>query len=170
MDFTSRLFLETKQFHKLVDDHSFTNNIKNSKNIGDIYINFNKMCIESIQQIEVASDFTEIYKKLYRETFTFDDIYISNELNLLIERCKKYPLEHSYLFYLGLLSGGNILKKYISEKHHLFLTFENPNILRKEFKDYLNNKIKTKEQQENFIKIVSETYLLIKKCFDKFPY
>lgn len=110
--FTSRLFLETKEFHKLIDNHSFTNNIKNSKNTGNIYINFNKICIEAIQKNDdiFNQDFKQIYKKLYRQTSTenFDDIYISYELNLLIERCKKYPLEHSYLFYLGLISGGNI--------------------------------------------------------------
>lgn len=169
--FTSKLFSETKEFHQLIDNHLFTNNIKSNKISGDLYITFNKICIKSIQnEKEIQQIFlnTQLYEKLYRKNINYDDIYISSELNLLIERCKKYPLEHSYLFYLGLVSGGNILKKFLCEKHCLFLTFENPNELRKEFKDFLNNKIKTKEEQSNFIKIVSDTYLLIEKCFDNF--
>lgn len=69
------------------------------------------------------------------------------------------------MFLLGLISGGNILKKYIDVKYHDFLTFENPKELCIEFKKYLNENV---IDEEKFINIVKNSYKLIKLCFDEF--
>ena len=184
MEFTKRLYNETKHNHILVDKHSFVEKIKIDKLAGDLYINFNKCCINHIQQnmierpdIPELTILTNIHLEspdiLYDEFICFDNnenykLNISKPLSLLLEKCKKYPLEHYYMFILGLLAGGNMLKKYIDDKHDSFLTFKDPKESIIIVKNYLNNKIKTNVQQEAFINIVNDSYILIKECFDHF--
>jgi len=162
--FCKKLYFNTKEEHSQIDKHPFTELIKTNKEAGNLYINFNKICIYQIQK---CNQHSTLQTKLYK-TFNLPELYISDNLSKLIVLCNKYPLEHQYMFILGLISGGNILKKYIDEKHHEFLTFENPHELTKEFKLYLDNLIITDTQQETFINIVKESYKLIKLIFDKF--
>jgi heme oxygenase len=71
-----------------------------------------------------------------------------------------------YAFYLGLLFGGNILKKMIPNKdEHDFFSFENPKQLITEFKNYLDNNV---SNHDEFISNVNEVYKLIKEIFDEF--
>lgn len=162
MSFAERVYKETSLLHKEIDRHSFVSLIKVNKKAGNKYINFNKICIYIIQQY-ISMD-NVLFKKLYREV-DIPDIFISITLTKLLNRCKKYPLEHAYQFYLGLISGGNILKKYISDEHDQFLSYEAPKKLSSEFKEYLNSNVKN---QDEFIEIVKESYKLIKVLFDEF--
>ena len=163
MNFCKKVYLDTKNLHQVIDSHPFVELVKTNTKAGDIYIEFNKMCINVIQ----TKDFLPIslQQKLNRncESKKFFSDY---ELQL-INRCKEFPLEHSYLMYLGLLAGGNLLKKYISKDHHPFLTFENPKELSLEFKSYLNENVPSKVQDE-FIENVKESYRLIKNIFDEY--
>ena len=163
MNFTDILFLETKEYHKQVDKHHFTYLIKNNKNAGDLYINFNKLCIYNIFKTLKIKD-NILYNKLEKQfNFNLPTIKISDNFNTLLLKCQEFPLEHSYMFILGLISGGNILKKYILTEHHTFLTFEKN--LSKDFKYYLNNSI---IDQKTFIQNVKNSYILIKSIFDEF--
>ena len=72
-----------------------------------------------------------------------------------------------YMFILGLLMGGNLLKSYISNKHHDFLTFSDSSLLSKQLKDFLNTYI-TKNEEDKFINIVKESYLIIFDLFDDY--
>lgn len=167
MTFTDNLRFYTKETHSIVDKHQFVSLIKINKNSGKIYVNFNKLCINVLQnKMYQKQDFKEIYKKLYRHIEPLD-LFISDNLLKLLNRCEKYPLEHCYMFYLGIIKGGNLLTKYLPE-YKLFFKYENSNELVKEFKDYLDNNIDTKEKQEKFIKIVNESYSIIKLVFDNF--
>ena len=85
-------------------------------------------------------------------------------MGLLLNRCKKCPLEHAYMFILGLLFGGKILSKYLPD-HIEFLKYDNSKELINEFKDYLDNNVL---EQDNFIKIVNESYKIISEIFDEF--
>lgn len=173
MTFTDQLYKQTKDSHQIVDKHPFVNLIKTNKCVSNLYINFNKICISIIQETLDESkqydSFCLIYKKLYREKlYNTDDIHISKNLSKLLLRCEEYPLEHAYMFYLGLLYGGNMLSKSLKNNGlniDNFLTFKNPTELIKEFKEYLNANV---NDQTNFIKIVNESYNIISLVFDDY--
>jgi len=173
--FTERLFISTKENHMLVDKHPFTALIKNSKDAGNVYINFNKICIFVLQNtfdelIDDEDPFYEIYKKLYRPDVDQVEFFISSNLSFLLERCEEFPIEHAYLFYLGLLMGGNILSKSLPQ-HQAFLSFgsilESKKLIQ-DFKQYLNDTIKTKAEQDTFISRVNVSYRIIKLVFDDY--
>jgi hypothetical protein len=166
MLFTERLYKETKDDHKNVDNHPFTKLIKLNKDAGDMYINFNKMCINAIQA-QVNCLPISLQKKLDRNCESKWQRTCSDYELQLIKRCQEFPLEHSYLLNLGLILGGNLLKKYISKDHHSFLTFENSKELSLEFKTYLNNNVYI-DYQDEFIENVKESYRLIKNIFDEY--
>lgn len=165
MFFTERLYIETKQSHKAVDKHPFVSLIRKNKSAGDIYINFNKLCINEIQNVLNLQD-KNLQKKLHRD-FILPDVYITPIYYELLKHCNKYPVESAYQFYLGLLFGGNMLKKMLPE-HNDFLTYENSNNLITEFKLYLCKNISNIDDQNEFINNVNKCYDIIKGLFDEF--
>lgn len=170
MSFTDILRTITQESHKVVDNHKFVELIRTNKYSGKIYVNFNKICINVIQDTlkNENNDLIrhEFYKKMYREIAPLD-FFISNNLLELLDRCEKYPLEHSYMFYLGIMFGGNLLTKFVPESKEFF-KFENSSKLVKEFKDYINKTVDTTIKQESFIKIVNESYTIISLIFNEF--
>lgn len=165
MNFTERLYIETKDSHKVVDKHPFVSMIRKDKITGDMYINFNKLCINEIQKVLDLQD-KVLQKKMYRD-FILPDVYITPTYYSLLKHCNKYPLESAYQFYLGLLFGGNMLKRMLPE-HNDFLTYENSKQLITHFKLYLCKNISTVQEQEQFINNVNKCYSIIKDLFDEF--
>lgn len=170
MSFTDVLRTITHESHKVVDNHKFVELIRTNECSGKKYVNFNKICINVIQDTLknenndlIKHDF---YKKMYRKIAPLD-FFISNKLLELLDRCERYPLEHSYMFYLGIMFGGNLLTKFVPESKDFF-KFDNSSKLVKEFKEYINKTVDTKEKQELFIKIVNESYTIISLIFDEF--
>jgi hypothetical protein len=163
MSFTDRLYTETKDSHTEVDKHHFVSLMRKDKIAGEIYINFNKICIYELQK-HLKLKNVNLQSRLHRD-IEQPDIYIYESLNELLILCKQYPLELEYMFKVGLIKGGNMLKKYIPKHAHDFLTFNNPNDLFNDFKKYLNENV---TDQKLFIKIVNDAYKLIKKLFDEF--
>lgn len=161
-NFTDRLYIETKDSHTQVDKHPFVSLIRKDKIAGDLYINFNKVCIYELQNVLKLND-NDLYKRLYRD-IDLPEIYISKTLSDLLSHCKTYPLESAYQFYLGLLFGGNMLKRMLPE-HTSFLTYENNQEVIKEFKNYLNTNVKN---EDLFIQRVNQAYKLIKVLFDEY--
>jgi len=160
LKFTDKLYKETKEMHSVVDRHPFVS-LKNNKLAGERYINFNKICIFELQQTLKLKD-VNLQIKLYRD-IEQPDIFISDTLCKLLRHCKEFPLESAYQFYLGLLFGGNILKKMLPD-HCEFLTYNNKSELILELKDYLNKNV---YDQEKFINNVNTAYKLIKELFDE---
>jgi len=160
--FTDKLYLETKDSHRVVDKHPFVSLIRNNKLAGEMYINFNKICIHEIQNVLTLKD-EQLYNKLYRD-FDVPEIFITQNLSTLLQHCRTYPLESAYQFYLGLLFGGNMLKRMIPE-HTDFLTYDNNKELSNEFKMYLCNNV---TDEDEFIQHVNEAYTIIKSVFDDF--
>lgn len=164
MKFTERLYLETKDYHKVVDMHPFVSCIRKNDMAGEMYMNLNKICIYELQQYLQLND-TDLKNRLYRDVFQ-PEIFITNSLYELILLCRKYPLELGYAFYLGLLFGGNMLKKMINNKDdHDIFEFDNPTQLIKEFKNYLDENV---TNEDEFINTVNNVYKLIKEIFDEF--
>jgi hypothetical protein len=169
--FRERLYNSTKSSHKVVDTHKFVNLIRTNKDAGEMYINMNKMCIKYIQseiQRRLEDDrsewepFRSLFSKLYKDINV--SYYISSNMNKLLNRCKEHPLEHGYMFILGLLFGGKLLSKYLPD-HIDFLTYNNSKELINEFKDYLDNNV---VDEDKFINIVNDSYKLISEIFDEF--
>jgi hypothetical protein len=172
--FRERLYNSTKESHKEVDRHKFVNLIRNKKDAGEMYINMNKICIKYIQneiQKHLENDksewepFRSLFGKLYKDiTVNCDILEVSSNMNKLLNRCKEHPLEHGYMFILGLLFGGKLLSTYLPD-HIDFLTYNNSKELINEFKDYLDNNV---IDQDKFINIVNTSYKLISEIFDDF--
>lgn len=162
MSFTEKLYLKTKAEHTIVDRHPFVSMIRKNKLAGQTYINFNKICICEIQSVLKLKD-VHLQNRLYRN-IEKPEMYVSSTLQELLNHCKTYPLESAYQFYLGLLFGGNMLKKMLSE-YDDFLTYDNPKELIIEFKQCICDDV---VDQDLFIKNVNDAYRLIKKLFDEF--
>lgn len=163
MSFTDRLYKNTKDSHLAVDRHPFVALMKKDEIAGELYINFNKICIYELQQNLKLKD-VNLQFRLHRD-IEKPGIDINESLNELLILCKKFPLELEYMFKIGLIKGGNMLKKYIPKHAHEFLTFNNPNDLVKDFKNYLNENV---SDEQLFMKNVNDAYKLIKLCFDDF--
>jgi hypothetical protein len=170
--FRERLYENTKDSHKVVDRHKFVNLIRNDKDAGEMYINMNKLCIKHIQEeiqrrLERSNSEWESFRLLFGKLYKDIEVpYCDKSVNMnkLIERCVEYPLEHGYMFILGLLFGGKLLSKYLPE-HMEFLQYDNSRELINDFKDYLDNNVINEDQ---FINIVNESYKLISELFDEF--
>ena len=74
MSFTDLLYLETKDSHKQVDKHPFVSMIRKDKLAGEIYINFNKICIYKIQEVLKLNDIN--LENILHLKNTDDDIYV----------------------------------------------------------------------------------------------
>lgn len=161
--FTERLYMETKDAHTAVDRHPFVSMIRKNKLAGEMYINFNKICIHELQQVLKLKD-EELQSRLHRD-IDIPDFFITSTLSRLLIHCRKYPLESAYQFYLGLLFGGNMLKRMLPE-YHEFLTYNDSKELVSNFKEYLCNNVKSQDQ-DIFIDNVNKSYKLIKILFDE---
>lgn len=163
--FSKILHDSTIENHKRVDRHEFVKKIKTNEIAGEIYIKFNKMCIDRIQRNN--NNKYKMINELYIdvEYVENENRMINEDISVILERCKKYPLEHAYMFYLGLLYGGDILKRYIP-KYKEFLTFENGKDKIKRFKEMLDEVDSSK--WESFTEIVNESYKIIYIIFSKF--
>lgn len=162
MKLSVRLYNETKTSHTNIDTHQFISIIRTNTLAQTLYINFNKVCIFQIQKTLKLKN-TLLQSKLHKH-FYVPDMFISKSFQKLLQKCTDHTLEHEYMFKIGLMMGGSLLKRYIKHEDS-FLTFDNPNILVKDFKTYLDTNV---TDQDSFIKIVNESYELIKNIFDEF--
>jgi heme oxygenase len=167
MKFTERLYLETKDSHTIVDKHAFVALIRKNDIAAKLYIDLNKICIYELQKVLNLKD-KRLQSLLFRD-IDQPDMFINEQLNELLILCKEYPLALGYQWYLGILNGGNMLKKMIRDPvSQEFLTYTNSKQLIIDFKDYLDQSVTDPIKQEEFINVVNKSYKLIKRCFDKF--
>ena len=160
---TKRLYPETKESHKVVDKHPFVTRITKDIEAGHQYIDFNKRCILEVQRSLKLED-TFLQQALHRDIQDVSNGNVTGPFKELLDACKAFPLEHEYMFKVGLLMGGNLLKRYIPLKHHEFLTFENPKDLVRQFTEYLDSHV---TDPNTFIQRVNDSYALISLCFDQ---
>jgi len=168
--FTKRLYQNTKDCHTQVDRHPFVQLIRKNPDAAKLYINFNKICIYKIESAFLKNtakykNFMPLFTRLQKNININDiDMNVSKNLEILLKKCEEYPLEHSYMFYLGLMMGYKILDKYVKDD---ILAYDDSKIklLIKDFKNYLDNNVET---EQLFINTVSESYILIKNVFDEY--
>lgn len=172
--FTQALYIQTKAAHERVDKHPFMRTLYKTKS-SQLYIEMNYAALRVIQ--EHSADFLNppFFRDLYRNlesSFQVTNNELLNELMEMVnESCKKSELflAQVYMWYLGLINGGNYIKKYIDVdegiKDELF-NFKNGVLLEDLLKVYMNSfKL---ESEELFIKNVNDTYRLIEQVLDKF--
>jgi hypothetical protein len=165
--FTTKLYNETKPYHTIVDKHPFVQLIRKNPQAAKLYIDFNKICIYTIQQTTNPFD-KSLFSRLKRNINHNDiDFNISPNFKTLLQRCQQFPIEHSYMFYLGLMMGYKILDKYVKDD---ILSYNDSDIklLIDDFKNFLNNTITSNNNQEQFINTVSQSYLFINQIFDEY--
>lgn len=163
--FTDRLYRETRDLHAVVDRHPFIEKMRTSRKDAVEYVLFNQACISEIQQTLILEN-AALQRTLHRDISAMEPKKSGYLLNIL-QVCRLFPLEHAYMFYIGLLSGGRLLKKYIPTEHHSLFTFEGDTksvIL--EFKQLLNSTVTDDDHQRRFIDRVNLSYTWIAKCFD----
>jgi hypothetical protein len=169
-NFTKRLYKETKDCHTQVDKNPFVQLIRKNPDAAKLYINFNKICIYKIETAFLKkrtkyNNFMPLFTRLQKNININDiDMNVSENLEILLKKCEEYPLEHSYMFYLGLMMGYKILDKYVKDD---ILAYDDSKIklLIKDFKNFLDNNV---EIEDEFINIVSQSYMLIKNVFDEY--
>ena len=185
--FTDILKQETKQNHDIVDRHDFVKLLFNKDTkIIKLYIdlhcvifellkikkpkNFPNECYNAFNKeytytdIEYICEFNNVYN------YVFDIYYITNtdsEHNL----SELDLLSHYYCWYLGVLYGGQMIKKVIPEnfkpQYDLIFNIEHKDRYIKLIKNYINERIKEKEEQIYFIDNVNKIYKNIKNIFDE---
>lgn len=161
MNLCKRTYLETKEFHKEVDEHIIVKQIEKpeyTKCYIDLIINVLFLLEMKMYDIEIYElikrhpkvnkvDFTDINKKIMND-FS-DEILFKSQI---------------YLWYLSLMAGGRILKKVLPNKYKYLFEFEIG--LKDKLKNFIN-----KIPQENHIKFIENVkimYKLIKKHFDNY--
>lgn len=170
MSFTERLSSETQESHSRVDQHPFARSIALNREAGRLYVNFNKVCIDAVQQVLSRHYKQDIFKKLYRNTreYEVETTEENKDLLVLVERCKKFPLEHAYMFYLGLLFGGSMLKRMLKDEDQAFFEYANRKELITEFKHFLDEYITDIQRQKQFIEQVNVSYSKIHDIFSAY--
>lgn len=167
MSFSRSLYLQTKDAHRVVDSHPFIKNINKCDKAYKLYFDLNKLCINEIQK---HYDITTIDKELYRDIYHFseyiDVILECKKVQQLLENCKKHPLEHAYMFYLGLLFGGQMFNVK-NDDDLFFVTFLNRTNLISKFKSFLDLHVNENEYI-TFICNVNSSYNLISDIFTNF--
>jgi heme oxygenase len=136
---------------------------------------FNKISVLELQKNALSKNKLPFSKFNYKISEKDIEISLINipHFKLFLERCHNHYLEHFYMIQLGLLFGGNMLKKILPENEKDFFDIEGLSDkgrleLIKEFKEYLDNNIIDTTDQNNFIKIVNDSYLIIKHIFDQY--
>lgn len=166
MTFGERLFHETHKAHVLVDTHPFVTLIRTNSDAQKLYILLNKLCINELQKHDLLFN-KKLDEELYRKNIKICNTLNFESLNKLLENCQKYKMELGYMFYGGLMMGGNLLKKIFKDDQE-FLTFDvYPKRLFVDMKHYIEMNIDIK-YQDIFIYNVNKSYKLIKECFDVF--
>jgi hypothetical protein len=164
MKFTERLYLETKEAHTAVDQHPFIEKIKYHPIAVYLYMQLNKKIIYEIQQnIKLPDNLKNLIRDV--NPVNDDDRY---DFSTWKKLCKSHPLALAYQFYLGLLFGGNMLKKNMDNEHKDVLSFDNPKQLITDFKSYLdtNETLQTQDDQNEFISVVNQSYGLVVEYFE----
>lgn len=187
MNFTLRLKKETAEKHKKLDTHPFITKFYN--NTQDSYttkINL-KYYIElhfillneiykTIQKRENYPNFVDKFNKGKNYNTTIQLKNLNSVKNLINHISDDNIIEYCYAFYLGILYGGQMIKKLINktedeiliEQSNMLFDFEcDKKELINEIKTYLDDNT---VDQDLFIKNVNTIYELMKHIFTDFDF
>lgn len=192
--FTERLKEETRDNHKILDTHYFVKSIfkqsdeRNDKQYStttEYYLDLHLIMLHEINFLLQQSQFNfqESFNCFLNNDYSKrpdvkNDILNCKSMISLINklhmdsRNKELLSSHMYIWWLGVLYGGQMIKRSINKQNpHLSeytdLIFDldcNVKEFILYFKEYLNNSI---IQKDDFINNVNTVYLLIKDVFDE---
>jgi heme oxygenase len=192
--FTKRLKEETKVNHKILDTHYFVKSIFSNGAVNEeksdytattgYYLDLHLLMLNEIQLIlkESLYQFPEYFKEFNKDynkqqEVNNDIINYKSVISLINKlhsdsRNKELLLSHMYIWWLGVLYGGQMIKRSITKRNPHLLDYTNLifnfNCNTKtfifDFKEYLENSI---NNQDHFIDNVNEVYLLIQDVFDE---
>ena len=201
--FTDKLKKETSINHRILDTHLFvktiyetticdsicdTNETDKNKYI-KYYLDLHCIVLQRINDIIVEHnnlhdipDFYKHFDKKYNEFIKDSPLYkmdtVINYLKEITHDDKYSFLTHCYSWYLAILYGGFMIKKYILSSCDDNLMLQQTDILFdfdcdkqwiiRDIKKYLNDTIVTETDQNQFIQTVNMNYIDIKQIFDKF--
>lgn len=184
--FTLRLKKATKDNHTKLDTHEFVKGLYKDDNDKSAlyYLELHYIILKELQKVINGGDFETIdcfkyFDKDYSR-FNLSDLGDLGSIERVINKIsedkndKVLFMSHLYIWWLGVLFGGQMIKKLLNKKDDLkeyidiIFNFEcNSRDLIRDFKDYLNELISSDECEEIFIKNVNEVYLMIGKVFDE---
>jgi heme oxygenase len=181
--FTLKLKNETMSNHRALDTHPFVKNMYTetvSKINIQYYIDLHFIILEFMEnkiknEIKDYPDFVDKFN--YNKNYKTKDVIQFNSVQKLIDNVSIDNIyAYCYSYYLGILFGGQIIKKLINKtndellinKGNMLFNFEcDKKELIKNIKDFLEMNIK-KDKQQDFINQVNNIYLLTKDVFDEF--
>lgn len=181
--FTLKLKTETMSNHKALDTHPFVKNMYKedvSKINVQYYLDLHFIILKFMEskiknEIKDYPNFVDTFN--YNKNYEIKDLTYFNSIQKLIENISIDNIyAYCYSYYLGILFGGQIIKKLINKtndevlinKGNMLFNFEcDKKELIKNIKDFLEITIK-EDKQDDFINQVNNIYLLTKDVFDEF--
>jgi hypothetical protein len=159
-DLCKKTYCETKELHKLVDNHKLVKEIHLPENT-KIYIDLVEMVLFILEMNFFQLEKSDIFAKLRRNP-PITSVIFSDIIKKIMNDMDNVVLYKSqiYLWYLSLMAGGRILKKVLPEKYNYLFTFD---IKKEDLKSYINQI--PEEQHVEFIENVKITYKLIEEHF-----
>lgn len=160
-----KVYQETKALHVLVDKHTFFKKLISTQDT-TAYISMITQVL-SIIEPSLPEDL-DFVKRLTRNVSHKN---IKNNKCILFNKIQEDTasdnkilyLTQIYLWYLSLMAGGKIIKKYTDKEHHYLFDYTQED--KNRLKSYINNSISTKEHCL-FIENVAIMYKLIKDYMD----
>jgi hypothetical protein len=121
MDLCKKTYIQTKDLHKIVDNHSLVKNINLDSKESEYYINLIKYVLFLLESKMKSNEFYEGLKRNPKINFVpFNDITkkIMNDYTNPVLFASQI-----YLWYLSLMAGGKILRKKLPKESHYLLDF-----------------------------------------------
>lgn len=159
-DLCKKTYLQTKELHKLVDNHEIVKQIQKPE-YTKCYIN---LIIDVLFLLEMKMDINNNLYNLIKRNPKVNKLNF-NDINKKIMKDFENEINFKsqiYLWYLSLMAGGKLLKKILPNEYLYLFDFEDG--LKQELKNFINEI--PKEQHETFIENVKVMYKLIAKHFD----
>lgn len=184
-NFTLRLKRETYDNHTILDTHIFVKSLYDenyNKNV-EYYLELHYVILNELNVLinkkgrESFPNFFDYFDKEYT-IYNGSDLISRKSVRMVLDKINidsennELFICHLYIWWLGVLFGGQIIKKLINKNNNTLneltgLIFDfgcDSRELVREFRKYLNSTIL---EEEKFIKNVNETYLMIRDVFDE---
>jgi heme oxygenase len=189
MTFTLKLKQETADKHKELDTHPYIKKMYNNtqddytikinlKYYLDLHCILLDIMYNNIKQMKSYPSFVDQFNKgkIYKEMITTKLYNLNSVKNLISNISDDNMMAYCYAFYLGILYGGQIIKKLIkrtndekliNQSEILFEFNYDKKALINDIKNYLDNNVKN---EDIFIKEVNKIYDLTKIVFTDFDF
>ena len=184
MEFSDKLKKGTEANHKILDRHKFVKNIGNKT--GGYYVDLHNIILNEIKLIicKTTIEFPEYFHRFNKNynkyrLVTNDDLYNSDSMNKYLQKLnedsndKELLLSHMYIWWLGVLYGGQMIKKVLQSynsrdefKEYICFIFDSDNRVEfiKKFKMYLNEHV---QNEDTFIRNVNILYIFVNDLFNE---